>query len=609
MKLALFVYLAAAPMAHAQLTDPGCPRYPASERTELQNQLDLERVGWEFAQSAARQRNGKAISRSAVQRANFIDNEIFGKMDADGVAPAAMTSDAEFLRRVSIDLTGRIPTPEQVDAFLNDTAADKRSKLVDQLLASPAYVDQITLFFANKFEVTSGFYNEIGFTGRNLFSRYIKDFVQRDRPYNQVVTEMLTATGDGDQVAPVNFLTRGWQNGDPVQDTWDTLTDRVTVRFLGYKTECVSCHAGRSHLEQINLWLSKRTRQQFWGMSSFFSRMVGARVSGDAFNQRMKWIYSDRNTGAYYSYVTSAGPRPPRTGGPYTPSYITTGEEPQSDEWRKEFARILTSDRQFAKATVNYLWAYLFNYGLVDPPNAWDLARVDPKNPPPAPWTLQVTHPELLEQLADAFIASNYSVKSVLRLMANSSAYQLSSKYTGTWKPAYTRYFAKHIPRRLAAEEMYDVLQLATDTTTPMFVAGNTEPVTFANQLPDPTEPRNDAQVLEFLNSFGRGDWLNVARDPQPNILQLLYSMNANQTVLRTFTMNANTPANRPARLAQSQYSDEEAIRQMFLATLTRPPTTEEVATVLKMKTGTRLEWLSDLQWALLNKLDFIFNY
>lgn len=598
-----FLSLAA---ALSPAADPGCSRYPAAERTELQKQLDLQRLTSEFAS-----RSGKQPVRGTIVRRNFIDTHIFNKMEMDGVASAPLTTDAEFLRRISIDLNGRIPAPEQAEAFFRDSATDKRAKLIEQLLASPAYVDQFTLYFGNRFEVTSGYYSYVGITGRNQFHRFLRDFVSRDRPYNQVVTEMITAQGDSDQVGASNFLNRAWQQGDPIQDTWDTITDRITVRLLGYKTECISCHAGRGHLEQINLFLTGKKREEFWQMSAFFSRMNMTLVSTDAFNQRWRFYYTDRSAGGYHSNVNvnSPGPRPARNGGPYEPRYLTTGEEPQNGDWRAEFARLLTKDRQFAKAAVNYLWAYFFNYGLVDPPDGWDLARVDPKNPPPAPWALQVTHPELLEELADYFISNNYSIKSVARLLVNSSAYQLSSNYPGTWRAEYTRYFAKHIPRRLAAEELYDALQISTQTETPMFVPGFDAPLYYANQMPDPTEPRSDPAVVEFLNSFGRGDWISNRRDPSPTILQLLYTLNAPQIVLRSFASRPDSPVNRAAKLADSKLSDEEVIRQLYLATLTRYPTQEELATVVRMKQGNRLDWISDLQWALLNKLDFIFNY
>lgn len=587
-------------------SDPGCPRYPASERTELIQQLDLERAAAIYAA-----RPGKEKAKSAIARNGFIDQHIFSKMEADGVSPAELADDAMFLRRASIDLTGRIPSPERAAAFLADPSPGKRAAYIEELLNSPAYTDQFTLYFGNKFEVTSRYYSYVGLTGRNLFHQFLRDFVGRDRPYNQVVTEMLTATGDADEVGAANFLSRGFQQGDPIQDTWDTLTDRVTVRLLGYKTECVSCHAGRGHLEQINLWLAGRRREDFWRMSAFFSRMNMILRPADAFNQRLGFFYSDRSSGGYYATVSpnSPGPRPPRTGGPYEPVYITTGEQPATGAWRKEFARMLTSDRQFAKAAVNYLWAYLFNYGLVDPPEAWDLARVDAKNPPPAPWTLQVTHPELLEQLADYFIQNNYSIKAVIRLIANSSAYQLSSKYEGAWRPQYVRYFAKHLSRRLTSEEFYDALQVSTETGAPMYIPGFDTPLQYANQLPDPSEPRSDANIRVLLDTFGRGDWWNVRRDPSPTILQLLYSMNSSQIVLRTFATNPNSPTTRAGRLADSDAPDEEVVRQMFLATLSRYPSAGETAAVVAMKRGTRLDWVSDLQWALLNKLDFIFNY
>jgi hypothetical protein len=602
-RILCFLSLAA---ALSPAADPGCSRYPAAERTELQKQLDLQRLTSEFAS-----RSGKEPVRGTIVRRNLIDTHIFNKMERDGVASAPLTTDAEFLRRTNIDLNGRIPAPEQAEAFFRDSATDKRAKVIEQLLASPAYVDQFTLYFGNRFEVTSGYYSYVGITGRNQFNRFLREFVSRDRPYNQVVTEMITAQGDSDQVGASNFLNRAWQQGDPIQDTWDTITDRITVRLLGYKTECISCHAGRGHLEQINLFLTGKKREEFWQMSAFFSRMNMTLVSTDAFNQRWRFYYTDRGAGGYHSNVNvnSPGPRPARSGGPYEPRYLTTGEEPQNGDWRAEFARLLTKDRQFAKAAVNYMWAYFFNYGLVDPPDGWDLARVDPKNPPPAPWALQVTHPELLEELADYFISNNYSIKSVVRLLVNSSAYQLSSNYPGTWRAEYTRYFAKHIPRRLAAEELYDALQISTQTETPMFVPGFDEPLYYANQMPDPTEPRSDAAVVEFLNSFGRGDWISNRRDPSPTILQLLYTLNAPQIVLRSFASRPDSPVARAAKLADSKLSDEEVIRQLYLAALTRYPTQEELATVVRMKQGNRLDWISDLQWALLNKLDFIFNY
>jgi hypothetical protein len=592
----------------ATAQDTNCPSYPQSERTELQRSIELDQLAAHYAASVRKSKAGRIAN--AVVRSNFIDNRIFDKMDQDRVLSAGPSGDAEFLRRVSVHLTGRIPSSEKVKAFLADTATEKRARLIEELLASPAYNDQWTLFFSNRFQVTSGYYNYIGLQGRNLFHKFLRDFVTRDRSYKDVVTEMLTASGDADANGPANFLIRAWQDGDPIQDTWDTATDRMTTRILGLKTECISCHDGRNHLEQINVFMTQRRRSEFYGMSAFFSRTTYQRLNVDGFGQRARFFLVDRPAGAYSSAVdpNNPGPRPTRTGGPYTPKWMLSGETPQSNEWRGDLARILTSDRQFARATVNYLWAALFNYGLVDPADGWDLARLDPAKPPQG-WPAQLLHPELLDELADHFIANNYSVKALLRLMANSSAYQLSSRYDGQWRPEFTRYFAKHQPRRLAAEEMWDAISSATDTQTPMTVFGFDEPLYYANQLPDPTEPRSHGSVVNFMNLFGRGDWWTVGRNSDPSLLQLLYTMNDSQVVLRTFASRADATPNRVARVAAMPVSDEEAIQELFLSTLSRRANSEELAAVMARKKGARIDWMADLQWALLNKLDFIFNY
>lgn len=578
--------------------DPHCPAYPQSDRTAAQAKLLLE--GSTFQQAA---------TVETPPTANFIDQFIFGKMVQDGVQPAQLTNDAEFQRRVSLDLTGRIPSPDEVNRFVTDPNPNKRSGLIDQLMTSDAYVDYWTFFYSNQFEVTSRYYNFIGIPGRNLFYGYLRDFVARDRSYAQVAAELISGKGDSHKVAPPNFLVRAFQQGDPVQDTWDVATDRVTSKFLGIRSECISCHNGAGHLEQINLYLSKRTRDEFWRQSAFLSRTNLTQLAVDAFNQQWHFVVNDRSAGGYNTAVDpgNPGPRPARNGGPYAPAYMFTGERPRTNDWRGELARMITSDRQFARATVNYLWAHFFTYGIVDPPNGWDPARMDPRKPPPAPWTLQPSHPELLEALADEFLRSNYSIRTVIRLMVQSNAYQLSSDYSGDWKPQFERYFAKHFPRRLMAEELYDAMAKATLTQTPLNVEGFDRPVYFATQLPDPSEPRSDPRVMEFLTNLGRGDWWQSPRSSNTNVVQVLYIMNGDETNFRTFaTRGVST---RVSRVLQSGASDRDAVNELFLATLGRWASDEEFSSLVQRKTSNYEQWLSDIQWALLNKTDFIFNY
>ena len=585
--------------------DPGCPGYPASVRAEWESSLALDQ-----AYVAYRKNPGPRISTASYPRDSFIDQLLLNKMTEDGVAPAPVTTDAEFVRRTYVDLTGRIPTPEQAEAFFNDSQPAKRTSLITQLIASPAFVDQFTLFFANKYKVTRGNSN-VGLAGRNVFYKFVRDAFEKDRPYNEFIAEMLGASGEVDKVPGAQFFARNIAEDGPLQDTWDNTTDIITTQLLGFKSECVSCHNGRGYLDKINVFLTRKTRADFWQMSSFLSRTSFLRWSDDTIGFRPRVVVIDRDYGNYSGAVNTPGNRPPRSNTNYDPAFFLNGDTPKSGNFRQELARMVTGDRQFARATVNTLWDYFYGHGIVDPPDAWDLARVDPARKPPEGWPFQNSNPELLEALTDHFIRHNYSIKEMARLMTNSTIYQLSSTYPGQWKDAYSRYFARGYARRLTPEEAYDSIITATRTEAPMTVLGWDRPVTYANQLPDPTEPATDGGVTNLLAQFGRGNWLTVATNNGPTLLGLLYSMNDNFVVTRTFgdTRASVVPNNRVSQIHAIATSDEDAIRRMFLATLTRYPTEAETATVLASRSGTRDQWLSDVQWALLNKLDFIFNY
>lgn len=608
-KLRSAIALSFALCASMEGADPGCPRYPSAMRTELMDIIELDRAYQQFGAAARKSQVGSKLE--SAQFSNFIDQQLFAKMAADKVSPAAKSSDTEFLRRVYIDVTGRIPTPTAAKEFLESNDPAKRAKLIDQLVNSPAYADQLTTFWANKFKVTRS-HESIGTLGRNTFYEWLRKSMADDRPYNDFARELIGAAGEVDTAPGTQFFARWMDVNGPIQDSWDDITDKITTTFLGYKTECISCHNGRAHLEKINLYLTRRTRSQFWQMSAFLSRLQFVRWSDDTIGFRPRVIVNDRNYGTYTGSVspTNPGNRPLRINAKTEPVYMTTGEEPQSGNWRQEFGRMLTADRQFAKATVNHIWAYLFSHGIVDPPEAWDFERTDPLKPPPGDWPLQNSHPELLERLADFFIANNYQFKPLFRQILKSEAYQLSSTYQGKWDAAYVKYFARHEARRLSAEELYDSLTTATRTEQPMLAAGLDRVLWYANQLPDPNEPSTDFRVVDFMNNLGRGNWLTIERTSEATILGLLYSMNDSQNVNRT-SGNSNAAVSSRSRIFEVDSlspTDEEAIRQLFLATLSRYPSDQELSVALRYRNGARAQWLSDLQWALVNKLDFIFN-
>jgi uncharacterized protein DUF1553 len=327
----------------------------------------------------------------------------------------------------------------------------------------------------------------------------------------------------------------------------------------------------------------------------------------------LRYLLQDRSYGNYTGAVPVSNPgnRPQRMGADVTlPSFILNGASPSTPNWRSEFVKLITGDRQFARATVNYLWAYFFGTGIVDPPDGWDMARIDANNPPPAPWPIQNSQPALMEALTDAFINSNYSIKTIVRLIVNSNVYQLSSRYSGQWNAAYAGDFARHSPRRLSAEELWDAIAIATQTEQPMNVAGFANPVMYANELPDPYEPWDNYNVQNFLSTLGRGNYTTIPRDSSPTLLGLLFLMNQYDVYDRVAEQYGPWEGiNRAARVAATPGSDADAIRQIYLATLARYPTDDEIATVLAARgNNPRWVWLPRMQWALINKLEFIFD-
>src|SRR5207244_3253589 len=206
---------------------------------------------------------------------------------------------------------------------------------------------------------------------------------------------------------------------------------------------CVLCHNGRGHLDALSLWGKGMARTTAWGFASFLSHTTTTRVPLPTAvnNNPYYWaVRDDPPRITDYTLNTTAGNRPARqpigTQRTVTPEYPFTGATPKSGEnYRVALARIVTSDIQFSRAIVNYIWKEFFSRGIVDPVNQFDPARLDPDNPPPAPWTLQPSNARLLNALAQEFVDSGFDVKGLMRKIGTSEAYQLSSRYNGEWKP------------------------------------------------------------------------------------------------------------------------------------------------------------------------------
>ena len=221
-----------------------------------------------------------------IRRVNYVDDEIFGALDAAKIVPAPLSSDAEFLRRVTLDLTGRIPDASTVTAFLADPSSDKRNRMIDALLVSDAFVDRWAFYYDELFQNTAfASTGRLYPTGRNAWHAYFQDAVRSHKPWDVMARELIAATGDTTGAGPANFLARGIQTNGPGQDTLDNLAASTGAIFLGeYAIFCTSCHNGAGHLDSINLWGSTVRRQDFWGMSAFYSRVSITRQPGSQQN-------------------------------------------------------------------------------------------------------------------------------------------------------------------------------------------------------------------------------------------------------------------------------------------------------------------------------------
>lgn len=557
-----------------------------------------------------------------IPRKNFIDNIIFDRMAKDNVLSAPVCSDAEFIRRVYLDITGRIPSATDVTAFLADTSANKRDALVDKLVGSPEYVDKWTMFFGDLFKNNARSTNVNRFSGgRDGFYNYIKNSVSANKSYAQMATEMITAgsttPADNFVNGEANFIVGGIVPMGPPQDTMDGTAVNTAGMLLGINAlDCLLCHNGAGHLDSVNLWGSQRTRLEAWGMSAFFARVRRQRQSLSQQPNYAKFIVSELNAGEY-QLNTDSGNRQTRApiNGVSTvqPKFILNGGGLNTGENRRQaMARLVTTDIQFARAAVNYIWEKLMVEALVSPSNAFDPDRLDPAAQLPAGWSLQPANADLLKALAEDFAKNNYNIRTLIATIAKSNAYQLSAQYPGNWSLALVPYYARKYARRLDAEEIHDSIIKASGigVTYQMrdSLGQNTFTVNWAMQLPDTLEPRTNGQSANFLNSFIRGDRDVKPRSLEPSIMQALNMMNHQFVMTRIH--NANNGSNVQKLLADQNLTPAQITTQLYLNTMSRNPTQSELDTLTPLFTSLgRQQAAETIQWALLNKMDFIFNY
>ena len=604
----LTIWLGASSL-HAQKSNAGKTRFPGEHTEEKLAPVRPDRQVSDLTHQVTAQLPPTKSSQQKIVWRNLIDQHLFGAMQRDAIPHAPLTNDYEFCRRLYLDLTGRIPTPAQLNAFVSNNAPDKRDKLIEELIASPAWVGHWGYWYGDLVRACA---NRIGNPTLKHFDAWLRQSFKADKPYDQLVSEMLTATAPNTNwmpdAAPSGFLTRWHITGatmydDNYEDTADEIIVNAARLFLGVNYQCISCHGGKGFLEKVSLDLVSKKRRDFWAMAAFFG------------NTRIRVVpYQDRYTitddGNGYDTKGWSQVRLQREGGDIQPTFILTGEKADPRKpLRPQFARMLTQHPQFARATVNLIWKQFFGLGLVDPVDAFDLARQDPKAQLPAPWTCQPTNTDLLDALARDFAAHRFSLKYLMRTIARSNAYQLSSRFDGDWKEGYTPYFARHFVRQLTAEQMHDAISQAT------LVFGNYKrrdwtyetPIASARFWTEAASPEdiNNGEAKNFLRTFGQANREQFDRQPGGSILQAMMLMNSPFVTNRVLAENGSLVE----QLVKSAKSNGELVEELYLATLSRHPLPQEKQLALSWLEKDRRQGAEDLHWSLLNKLDFVFNY
>jgi hypothetical protein len=580
---------------------------------------DLRRSGKDRALDAARLTNeiaSRADARSAngrIPKRNFIDTIVFGRMAKDGVPHAGLASDEEFVRRVYLDAIGLPPTADEVRTFVDDKAADKRDRLIDALMARDEFAEQWAWYWGDLLRMS----NEAG-PGANAFHYWFKEQLRVDRPYDQLVFDVLTPSAKAHATLPSlaiigrsnQLKSRFVESPDDYRisnrlDHIDALTVDVSRVFLGLNTACISCHDGELHLEDINHYLAGRTRKEFFGMAAFFgkTRLIGnwndksRNVDRDLQVDDLARGYDGGDDAPFLTLAESQFPRPK---GAHEPAFLLTGEKPRPGaDPRAELARMITTHPQFARATVNLIWGRLMTVGFVEPYDAFDLDRLTSKDPQPS-------NPELLEAMAADFRAGGFRLRRVIKTILQSSAYQLSSQFPAEWKDSYINYYPRHFARVMTGPEVIDAV--STVTGVPMRFSLNGEPMTRVKQLASPGDVGRADEGLSvdaLMQSFFQS---NRRTPPQtgnrPSTLQALLMM-------RSTVVNDRVLASAKGRvqeLVESSRDNDAIIEELYLSTMARRPTAPEAEIARRALASNRTQGTENLQWALLNSPEFLVN-
>ena len=503
-----------------------------------------------------------------LEKRNLIDEEVFAKLRRLSIIPSRRSSDAEFLRRVCLDVTGTLPPPERVRQFLSSRDPQKRDRLIATLLNSPEYVDYWTFRFADLFRVS---YEQGGRHRVKLYWEWIRDWVSRNKPFDRVAWERLASQGyDGP--------TRHYWGADEIRLPQDIMIEQARV-LLGRRLDCAQCHD-----HPYDSW----SQDQFWGLTGFFKNLTYYWDSSAVVDDPVGHEEFGTDPRIYH-------PRTKKEIEPLFPDGRPLSQAARQDP-RKHLAEWLTStdDLFFEEAIVNRIWGYFFGRGIVEPVDDFRVT-----NPP--------THPSLLHKLATEFRSGGYDLKKLMTLILQSNTYQLSGRPNQTNQEDRLNY-SRAQPRALEAEVLLDMISQVSGVGETFDGIESRE---YGGRLPEGTRA---IQVIwphiffsRFLDIYGRPTRLMVPeRSGEATVSQALHMLAG-----ETYTGKLSSDRGRIHQFLESGSSDGEIIEDLYLAALSRFPIQDEktrLESMIDARSSRREAW-EDLVWAIVASREFAYNH
>ncbi len=491
----------------------------------------------------------------SVAENNFIDGLVFAKLRKLNIVPSDLCDDAEYLRRVYLDVIGTLPTMDEARRFLDDRRPDRRARLVDELLERPEYADYWALQWSDLLRVDR---QALGPKRAYAYYKWVRESMASNMPFDQFARAVVTAEGPLGEDAPANFYKVVSRPGDEA--------GTLSQVFLGVRIGCAECHH-----HPFDRWGTA----DYYGMTAYFSG-VSVKPTG-------------RDEAVFVDGVPSA--RNPRTGEEYLAHALgepAPAKALEPGDRRAALAEWLTRPDNpfFARNLANRVWAHFLGRGLVEP-----VDDVRATNPP--------TNPELLDALAKCVVENKYDVKALVRAITASRVYQLSSKPNATNERDEQNYSRAPF-KRIQAEVLLDMVCQTTGVPERFdgMPAG-----TRAIQLWDSKASHY------FLKVFGRPERVSACeceRRKEPSTAQVLHLLNAPEIQAKL-----SHDAGYVAKLAQRQGGDDALAEDLYLTFYSRRPTDEERANAVAYlrKGKDRRAAVEDLAWSLMNSLEFVFNH